>query len=95
MNDDISEIVGGDAHRAKVLREQLSLLAKGSNPMLREMATGVLNGDLGLRDAAASDVYGDAIGSTFNTFWTKYQDMTPEERTDLIGQGYDYIERAE
>jgi hypothetical protein len=73
----------------------LSQIAEGSNPMLREMATSVLNGDVGLRDAATSDVYSDAIADTFGTFWAKYQDMTPEERADLIAEGHEHIERAE
>lgn len=95
MNDDITDIVGGDAQRARMLRDNLIRLASCPNPMLREMATGVLNGDVRLRDAAASDVYSDAITGTIHTFWNTYQNMTPEERAGLIAQGRDHIQRAD
>ena len=95
MSDDITDIVGGDNRRAHVLRDNLTKLADGPDPLLREMATGVLNGDVRLRDAAASDAYSDVLAGTFHTFWTAYQDMTPEERADLVAQGNDHIARAD
>ncbi len=57
------------------------------------MAEAVLNGEVSLRQASQCDTYSAAIGDAFNTFWTTYQEMSPEERAELTGQGYEHIER--
>lgn len=95
MTNDFSDITGGDTRRGRVLEDNLNQLANGRDPLLREMAKAVLDGELRLRDATQSDTYGSALSEAFVTFWTKYEDMSPEERAELAGLGCQYIERAE
>jgi hypothetical protein len=95
MNPDILETAGGDTYRARALHRLLSTLADGPDPVLREMARGVLQGDLGLRDAAASPVYGDAIADRFDTFWRHHQNLTPDEHQALLADGHRFIEQPE
>jgi len=84
---DLSDIAGGDPRRAERLRQSLAHLAASDNELLREMARAVLDGDLGLREAAASQVYGKALAGSFSTFWSEYQELTPEEQTALRERG--------
>ncbi|MDW3845410.1 hypothetical protein NMK34_02165 [Micromonospora sp. BRA006-A] len=81
--DDLDDITGGDEKRTQALRELLDQLASSNNPLLREMATAVQDGQLTLREAATSGTYGDELAGPFVTFWNAYQQMTPEERDDL------------
>jgi hypothetical protein len=93
MTDDLTDIAGGDLRRARLLRDHLTQLTHASDPRLREMAKAVLNGEVSLRQASRSETYSAAISDAFNTFWTTYQEMSPEERAELTGQGYEHIER--
>ncbi|WP_262285443.1 hypothetical protein [Micromonospora sp. MA102] len=81
--DDLDDITGGDEKRGQALRQVLDQLARSNNPLLREMATAVQDGQLNLRQAAASNTYGVELTAPFHTFWTAYQEMTPKERDDL------------
>ncbi|MEV4536252.1 hypothetical protein AB0J82_20905 [Asanoa sp. NPDC049518] len=80
---DLSDIAGGDPRRSRALRECLELLANSDNELLREMARTVLDGDMTLREIAASQVYGAELAGSFGTFWSHYEEMTPEERAAL------------
>lgn len=81
--DDLDDITGGDEKQARALHQLLDQLARCDNPLLREMATAVQDGQLTLREAANSGTYGDALAGPFVSFWTAYQEMTPEERDNL------------
>jgi len=87
MSDDLTDITGGDPRRARVLRDHLTYLADAPDPRLREMAQAVLNGDVSLRQATMSDGYSDAFG----TFWTAYQDTSPDERAELAAKSQRHI----
>jgi hypothetical protein len=50
------------------------------------MAEGVLSGRVDLRQAAASDVYGEELGAGFRRFWADYEQLDPEEREELARQ---------
>jgi hypothetical protein len=95
MNPEIIDMTGGDTYRARAIHHLLTKLADGPNPVLREMASGVLKGELNLRDAAASEVYSDAITDRFDTFWQRYQDLTPYEHQALLADGHRFIEQPE
>ncbi|QGN46423.1 hypothetical protein ACN26Y_09080 [Micromonospora sp. WMMD558] len=84
---DLDDIAAGDHHRSQALRDALTRLANGPNDVLREMATGVLNGDISLRDAVATDTYAAELTKPFEAFWARYEEMTPEEREQLAAQG--------
>ncbi|MGW9196633.1 hypothetical protein [Micromonospora chersina] len=84
--DGVDDITGGDEKRRHALRQVLNQLARSNNPLLREMATAVQEGQLTLRQAAASNTYGTELTTPFHTFWTAYQEMTPEERVDLAAR---------
>ncbi|MGK5441805.1 hypothetical protein ACSNN7_08280 [Micromonospora sp. URMC 105] len=81
--NDLDDITDGDEQRTRALRRILDHLARSNNPLLREMATAVKDGQLTLRQAATSDTYGSELAAPFQTFWTAYQEMTPEERDNL------------
>jgi hypothetical protein len=85
--DDIDDVAGGDEHRARTLRTALDHLRHSPNAVLREMATALQNGELGLREAAASSTYGNELAQPFRAFWQTYQKMTPDERDRLIERG--------
>lgn len=84
--DDLDDITGGDEKRGQALRQVLDQLTRSNNPLLREMATAVQDGQLTLRQAATSNTYGTELTAPFHTFWTAYQEMTPEERDDLAAR---------
>ena len=80
---DLHDITGGDEPRTRELHDALVRLADGTNPLLREMAAAVLNGELGLREAVASDTYASQLTEPFKGFWTQYQEQTAGEREHL------------
>ncbi|MEU5529384.1 hypothetical protein ABZ744_20855 [Micromonospora chersina] len=84
--DDLYDLTGGDEKRGQALRQVLDQLARSNNPLLREMATAVQEGQLTLSQAANSNTYGSELTTPFRTFWTAYQEMTPEERDDLAAR---------
>jgi hypothetical protein len=47
------------------------------------MAAAVQNGELGLREAIASNTYGNELAQPFRAFWQTYQEMAPDERDRL------------
>jgi hypothetical protein len=88
------DLTTGDDARCTVLRDNLARLAAGPEGLLREMAHAVLAGDIPLRDATASDTYGTELTKPFQQFWTTYQNMTPEERDQLIASGEEQLGNA-
>ncbi len=84
--DHLDDITSGDEHRTHALHRVLDHLANSNNPLLREMATAVRDGQLTLRQAATTEPYGTELAAPFRTFWNTYQDMTPEEREDLTSR---------
>ncbi|MET7970882.1 hypothetical protein [Micromonospora sp. NPDC005305] len=82
----MDDITGADEQRGQALRQLVEQLARSNNPLLREMATAVQDGQLTLRQAATSNTYGTELTASFQTFWTAYQEMTPEERDDLAAR---------
>ena len=84
MHDSAYDIAGEDPRKAKLLRASLQKLADGPDGLLKEMADGVLRGEIDLREAAASDVYGPEIGAAFDRFSTYYSALDQSERDALI-----------
>lgn len=84
--DDLDDITGGDEKQTQALRRILDQLARSTNPLLREMANAVKDGQLTLRQAATSNTYGTELAAPFQTFWTAHQEMTPEERDNLAAR---------
>ena len=83
MHDSAYDLAGGDPRKTKLLRGSLQKLADGPDGVLKEMAEGVLRGDLDLREAAMSDVYGPDLGAAFDRFSTYYTELDQEERDQL------------
>jgi hypothetical protein len=85
---EIMDVAGQDPARAVVLSLSLRRLATGaSGELLAEMAQAVLSGQVSLRQAAASQVYGDAFAKGFSRFWARYERMTESERRRAIEKG--------
>ncbi|MGA5304602.1 hypothetical protein ACPCHT_32155 [Nucisporomicrobium flavum] len=84
MHDSVYDLAGDDPRMAKLLRASLTKLADGPDGPLREMAQGVLAGDVDLRQAAMSDAYGDELGAAFGQFWTRWEQLDDEERAQLV-----------
>ncbi|MFI7606881.1 hypothetical protein ACIBTV_17305 [Micromonospora sp. NPDC049366] len=80
---DLHDIAGGDERRARELHDALLRLADGKNPLLREMSEAVINGELALRDAVASDTYASQFAEPFKAFWSQYQELTEADRDQL------------
>jgi hypothetical protein len=95
MNPEIIGMTGGDTFRARAVHQLLTKLADGPNPVLRELASSVLKGELNLRDATASEFYSDAITNRFGTFWQRYQNLSPEEYQALLADGHRFIEQTD
>jgi hypothetical protein len=84
MHDSVYDVAGDDPRIAKLLRASLTKLAQGPDGLLREMAEGVMNGQVNLRDAARSDVYGEELGLAFGRFWTYFEELDESERDELV-----------
>lgn len=86
MHDSVYDIAGDDPRIAKFLRSSLTALARGDDPILREMAEGVLAGQVDLREAAASEAYGEALGRSFERFQDHYDQLDDDEREQLVAR---------
>jgi hypothetical protein len=84
MHDSADDLAGGDPRKAKLLRVSLQKLADGPDGALKEMAEGVLRGELDIRDAAMSDAYGPELGAAFDRFTNYYTELDQEERDQLV-----------
>jgi hypothetical protein len=84
MHDSVYEIAGDDPRMAKLLRAGLTKLAAGPDGPLKEMADGVLAGQVDLRQAAMSDAYGTELGAALDTFSSHYDQLDQDERDQLI-----------
>jgi hypothetical protein len=92
--DEISDIARGDPIMASVLRESLKRLATGaSGPLLREMATEVLEGRVSLREAVRSPHYAEAMSGRVNEFAQQFSQLSEEERQALGQQVEEQITR--
>ncbi|KKK03061.1 hypothetical protein [Micromonospora sp. HK10] len=85
---DIADIAGNDPRRLKALRDSLHRLADSPQPELRELAHGILKGDMPLRTAGLTSTYGGAVGEAFGSFWAYYSQLDPEERQELEATAY-------
>jgi hypothetical protein len=84
MHDSVYEIAGDDPRMAKLLRTSMQQLADGPDGLLKEMAEGVLRGDLDLREAAMSTVYGPELGKAFDQFTSYYTELDEQDRVHLV-----------
>jgi hypothetical protein len=91
MHDSAYDIAGGDPRKAKLLRASLQKLADGPDGLLKEMAEGVLRGEMDLRQAAMSDAYGPELGSAFDRFATYYVALDQAERDQLVATTEDQL----
>jgi hypothetical protein len=82
VRDFLGDVAGRDSRRVHGLRCALEVLARGPDGPLRELARAVLKGELSLRDAALSDVYGERLGAAFDAFWTRYRVLAPGGQDD-------------
>jgi hypothetical protein len=85
---DLTDIAGDDPRRLRALRDSLSQLAESPQPELRELAQAVLNGEVTLRSAALSSAYAHPLDDAFGSFWTYYNQLTPDERSELEANAY-------
>lgn len=92
MNPEIIDLAGGDPCRARVVQNLLTKLAASPDPMLREMASGLLANDLSLREATASETYSEALAHGFQTFWKGYLALTSDEHEALLAEGHRFVE---
>jgi hypothetical protein len=74
---------GGDRARARILSQLLQHLSKNSpDERLREMASGVLSGQLTLSEAVGSSYYGEAIAKQTAGFSAWYDSLSESERAE-------------
>lgn len=93
-NDAIEDLVGGDQRKAQYIRMCLQRLSRGPQGALREMARSVLRGEIDLRSAANTQVYGSELGTAFGRFWSRYQAATPEARQQVIDRAQTYLDNS-
>lgn len=84
MHDSVYDIAGDDPRMAKLLRTSLQQLADGPDGLLKEMADGVLGGELDLREAAMSSVYGPELGAALDQFTFYYRELDQQDRDQLV-----------
>ncbi|MEU4782813.1 hypothetical protein [Micromonospora sp. NPDC023633] len=85
---DLADIAGNDPRRLRALHDSLNQLANSPQRELRELAHAVLNGEVTLRTAALSSAYAPAMDEAFDSFWTYYNQLTPDERNELEASAY-------
>ena len=79
---------GGDRARARILGQLLQHLSRNSpDERLREMASGVLKGEVSLADAVGSSAYGEAIGQRAAGFTAWYESLSDTERAEQAEAG--------
>lgn len=85
---EIMDVAGRDPARAVVIGLTLRRFASGaSGELLKEMADAVLSGRVSLRQAAASDAYGQAIATGFDRFWSRYERLSESQRRRAVEAG--------
>jgi hypothetical protein len=84
IHDSVHDITGGDPRLTAYLKAALTQLAGGDDPLMREMATGVLDGSLDLRQAATSDAYSPSFTAASGAFWTYYENLDENQRQELV-----------
>ncbi|OJF13004.1 hypothetical protein [Couchioplanes caeruleus] len=87
MHDSVYDLAGDDPRIAKFLRTALTQLADNPDPPLREMAQGVLDGHVDLRQAATSDAYAASFNEGSRAFWSYYDNLDETERQELARTG--------
>lgn len=92
MHDSVYDIACGDRRRISLLRSALTQLADGPNEPLREMATGVLRGEIDLRAAANFEFYGSEIDQATDRFRSYYDKLSAAERRELTEKGREYVD---
>ncbi|GAB7036562.1 MULTISPECIES: hypothetical protein [Catenuloplanes] len=83
MHDSAYELAG-DRRMTKAVRLLLEKLAAGTDGTLKEMAEGVLAGNLDLREAAHSSIYGDALSAATEPALRRCAEMDEDERRALV-----------
>jgi hypothetical protein len=85
---EIMDVAGQDPARAVVVSLALRRLASGAKgELLKEMAESVLSGRTSLRQAAASDAYGQAIATGFDRFWSRYEGLSEAQQRRAVEKG--------
>ncbi|MER5947729.1 hypothetical protein ABT127_16875 [Streptomyces sp. NPDC001904] len=80
--------IARDPALARLLRKQLETLAKGnSGEILAEMASEVLAGRIGLREAVRVTAYDEALTSAAGKFQEGWDSMTELERSEAEKEG--------
>ncbi|MBB1245205.1 hypothetical protein GL263_16730 [Streptomyces durbertensis] len=77
-----------DPAEARLLRKSLETLAGGgAGPVLQEMARDVLAGRMGLRDAARSGAYAEAMVDGAQQFMAEWDEKSEAERAEIEEEG--------
>jgi hypothetical protein len=85
---EIMDVAGQDPARAVVVGLALRRLASGAKgELLKEMAESVLSGRISLRQAVASDAYGEAVTKGFDRFWSRYERLSESQRRRAVEKG--------
>lgn len=92
MHDSVYDVAGGDRRVVAFLRKTLTGLADSPDPKLRELAAGVLDGSLDLRQAMNSDVYTDSFTAASEDFFTYYDSLDEGERLALERSGREQLD---
>ncbi|MFI5657887.1 hypothetical protein [Streptomyces sp. NPDC051684] len=80
--------IARDPALARLLRKQLETLAEGrSGKVLAEMASEVLAGRIGLREAVRVGAYDEALTSAAGKFQEGWDNMTEFERSEAEKEG--------
>lgn len=80
--------VARDPEQARQLKKSLQQLAdKVNEPILKEFAQEVLAGRVGLREAAASPAYAEALIDKAQTFRHYWESLSEAQREELADEG--------
>jgi hypothetical protein len=83
----------GDPGRARLLQRALAVLAVDeTRPALRDFARDVLQGRMGVRAAALSSAYAEALGSDVRRFVGSYRALSAAERAEQVTLAKGYLD---
>ncbi|AUS78527.1 hypothetical protein C1701_09250 [Actinoalloteichus sp. AHMU CJ021] len=82
------DVAGGDPALSRHLRDSLKVLRDASdNPEFQRLADDIIAGRQGLRAAATSDLFAQAMAPHVGQFVERYEQLSEEEREELARQG--------
>jgi len=94
QDDELSRFTRGDQVSANFLHDNLLAIARQTDdPAVRRLVGEVLEGRTSVREMVRQPAFEAELNRGMERFAESWQEMTPEERADLIRQGHAEVSR--